>query len=75
MGFAAESACVVVLLTIGFGQAIKLEQKYQWKNLEFAWPSESAKEEAITSGRYVAYNNLPLGLDVWNDKMFITVPR
>lgn len=75
MGFAAESTCVVVLFMIGFGQAIKLEQKYQWKNLEFAWPSESAKEEAITSGRYVAYNNLPLGLDVWNDKIFITVPR
>lgn len=55
--------------------AKKLEEKYVWKELDFAWPSEEVKQEAIKSGRYVESHNLPLGLEVWKDKMFITVPR
>lgn len=55
--------------------AKKLEEKYLWKELEFAWPSEEAKQEAIKSGKYVESHNLPLGIEVWKDKMFITVPR
>lgn len=53
----------------------KLEPKYRWKEVQYAWPSESAREEAVTSGRYKVENNLPLGLDIWKDKLFITVPR
>lgn len=53
----------------------KLEEKFSWKELEFAWPSEEVKQEAIKSGKYIESNNLPLGLDVWKNKLFITVPR
>lgn len=55
--------------------AIKLEQKYLWQELDYDWPSAAIKEEAIQSGRYKAEHNLPLGLDIWHDKLFITVPR
>lgn len=63
------------LLCLSCIYCVKLEQKYLWQELEFAWPSESAREEAVTSGRYKVDHNLPLGLDIWNDKLFITVPR
>lgn len=53
----------------------KLTEKFRWKELEYKWPSEAAKQEAIKSGQYNADNNLPLGLEVWKDKLFITVPR
>lgn len=53
----------------------KLQQKYQWKEVEYAWPSPKDKEAAIANGRYKPENNLPLGLDIWKDKLFITVPR
>lgn len=56
-------------------EGVKLEQKYQWQELQFAWPSEEMKQEALRTGRYKVENNLPLGLDVWKDKLFITVPR
>lgn len=55
--------------------AKKLDEKYMWKELSFAWPSDEVKQEAIKSGRYIESHNLPLGLEVWKDKMFITVPR
>lgn len=60
---------------IGISLAAKLEEKFKWKEVSYAWPSDAAKEEAITSGRYKPENNLILGLDVWKDKLFITVPR
>lgn len=53
----------------------KLQEKFRWKEVSYAWPNEASKEDAIKSGRYQPENNLPLGLEVWKDKLFITVPR
>lgn len=64
-----------VIVIVASVQCIKLEEKYAWQELEFAWPSEEIKQKALASGAYKVENNLPLGLDVWNDKLFITVPR
>lgn len=64
-----------VLCIIISSECIKLDQKYAWQQLEYAWPSEAVKQQAIESGRYKIEDNLPLGLDVWQDKLFITVPR
>lgn len=68
---------IVLLFTVcvSISIAAKLQEKFRWKEVQYAWPSDAAKEEATTSGRYKAENNLPLGLDVWKDKLFITVPR
>ena len=66
---------LTVIAIIGISNAKKLEEKYSWKELDFAWPSEEVKQEAIKTGRYIEGHNLPLGLDVWKDKVFITVPR
>jgi len=64
-----------VLVIVAYATATKLEEKFAWKELAFAWPSEEVKQEAIKSGKYIESHNLPLGLDVWKDKLFITVPR
>lgn len=66
---------LLFLACVDFAFTAKLQEKFKWKEVSFAWPSEQAKEEAITSGRYKAENNLPLGLDLWKNKLFITVPR
>lgn len=57
------------------GWAAELEEVFKWKQLEFAWPSEELKENALKKGDYIPENNLPLGLDRWKDKLFVTVPR
>lgn len=57
------------------GFSAKLEEKFHWKQVSYAWPSDAVMEDAIKSGRYQPENNLPLGLEVWKDKLFITVPR
>lgn len=52
-----------------------LEVAHQWKQLDYAFPSEEARQEAILKGEFIPENNLPLGLEVHDDRLFITVPR
>uniref|UniRef100_A0A182PPU1 Yellow protein n=1 Tax=Anopheles epiroticus TaxID=199890 RepID=A0A182PPU1_9DIPT len=54
---------------------VKLKEKFKWREVSFSWPSEDAKQDALNSGKYIVHNNLPLGLERWRDKLFITVPR
>ncbi|XP_058062875.1 protein yellow isoform X1 [Anopheles bellator] len=54
---------------------VKLKEKFKWREVEFEWPSEQAKQNDLDSGKYIVHNNLPLGLERWRDKLFVTVPR
>jgi len=66
--------CLGVFLNLSVADA-KLEEKFSWKQLQFAWPNNQAEQDAIKTGHYIPENNLPLGLERWNNKMFVTVPR
>ncbi|XP_063921680.1 protein yellow [Zophobas morio] len=66
----------LLLLFVAVGSCrAALEEVFAWKELSFAWPSDEAKTSAIKSGHYIPENNLPLGLERWKDKLFVTVPR
>lgn len=56
-------------------RASKLEERYSWNVLDFAFPDEISRQEALASGAFVPENNLPVGLEIWNNKVFVTVPR
>lgn len=58
-----------------FSLAAELDELFAWKELEFTWPNEAVKQDAIKKGAYIPENNLPLGMAVWRDKLFVTVPR
>lgn len=67
---------VQILILVAFTvDAVKLEEKFKWREVEFDWTTPEAKQEALKSEKYVPSNNLPLGLERWRDKLFITVPR
>ncbi|EDW02839.1 protein yellow [Drosophila grimshawi] len=53
----------------------KLEERFSWKQLTFDWPSAEAEADAKRTGHYIEGNNLPLGLERWENKLFVTVPR
>ncbi|XP_011338426.1 protein yellow isoform X2 [Ooceraea biroi] len=52
-----------------------MELMYAWSTLDFEFDSIEARDNAIFEGTYIAENNLPLGLEVWRDKVFITLPK
>lgn len=48
---------------------------YEWKLLDYQFESLEARQDALDSKRYIPKNNLPMGLEVYQDRLFVTVPR
>lgn len=45
----------------------KLKEKYQWNEVDFAFPTPEDRAEAIKSKKFIPSNTLPLGVDVSKD--------
>lgn len=52
-----------------------LKEVFHWKQVDYQFPDEATKKAAIASNEFVVENNLPLGVEVWKDKLFVTTPR
>ncbi|XP_063229142.1 protein yellow-like [Bacillus rossius redtenbacheri] len=55
--------------------AQKLIEVFSWKHLDYEYPSKEARQRALANGDFKPPNCLPVGIEVWCDKMFVTVPR
>ncbi|XP_068153096.1 dopaminechrome tautomerase [Drosophila tropicalis] len=47
----------------------------EWKYLDFEYPTFVRRQRAISNGEFVPKNNLPLGIDMYRNRLFITTPR
>lgn len=65
--------CSYVLVIVN--GAYKLQERYSWNQLDFVFPSQQMKDIAIASGNYIPQNALPVGIEHWGNKLFVTVPR
>lgn len=63
---------IAILLVVGTEAIDRLRVKYQWKQMDYDWPNE---ETMKMFPEYRQEDNLPLGLEVAGDRMFVTVPR
>lgn len=57
-----------------FSRAPLLE-RFSWKQLDWQYPDEITRNEALASGEYQPQNGLPVGIEIWKNKLFVTVPR
>lgn len=48
---------------------------FEWKTIDFRWPSEEARKYAILRGDYIPSNNFISTVKFWDDKMYLTMPR
>lgn len=48
---------------------------YEWKQLDYQFPSPQARQEALDSKAFIPENNMPMGLEVYEDRLFVTVPH
>ncbi|XP_067005600.2 dopaminechrome tautomerase [Anabrus simplex] len=53
----------------------RLKELYSWRQIDFVFPSDSTRQAALTSGAYIPENNLPLGLEIWGDRIFVSLPK
>ncbi|XP_030751704.1 protein yellow [Sitophilus oryzae] len=68
---------VLLLLALSTSDVFgnKLNVAYQWKTVEFEFPSYESKLAAISSKKFIQDNHLPLGLEVYGKRLFVTLPR
>ncbi|XP_067671579.1 protein yellow-like [Haliotis asinina] len=48
---------------------------YKWRALDFDWPNISVKQEFIKNGSFIIQNNIISGIKIYNDSVYVTVPR
>lgn len=51
------------------------EVMFQWNIMEFAFPSQQQRAQALASRQFIPENVAPLGIAVSNDRIFVTTPR
>lgn len=68
-----------LLLLLALTTAVNCDQPFNtlfsWKQIDYNFLNDSMRKAYIESGDYVQDTAVPLGLNVWGDKLFITVPR
>lgn len=65
----------VVLTMAHLLLGIQIKEEFSWNQVIFEWPDPEVEKKAISSGAYIPENNLILGMAIWMDKLFITIPR
>lgn len=69
----------IVWLLVSISVLVKcndnLRVAYEWREIDFEYRSVSDRNEAIESKAFVPANVIPVGLEVYQTRLFITLPR
>jgi hypothetical protein len=68
-------AFALVLLAGCASSTVKLQERYNWRQLDWVFPNQQTRDRAIASGDFIPTNGLPVGIERWQNKLFVTVPR
>ncbi|XP_063824919.1 protein yellow-like [Ostrinia nubilalis] len=78
---AAGLALWLTMLGVARAQSIPADTEtppfntlYKWKHVDFEFPSARHRRQAIADGKYIPENVLPLGLEVWGSRVWVTLP-
>lgn len=71
---------IIAIILFAFGcrsilATYKLQEHFEWNILDYEYPTEKARIQALKTGRLIPENSLPVGMELWRDKVFVSVPR
>lgn len=52
-----------------------LRVAYQWKEIDFEYQSSEDRQKALETKAFIPENVMPVGLEVYQNRLFITLPR
>jgi hypothetical protein len=65
-----------IVLFVGLASAQnRLQERYNWRQLDWVFPNQQIRDRLIATGDYIPTNGLPVGIERWQNKLFVTVPR
>ena len=69
---------IACLISFMLGQVVSndnLRVAFQWKQIDFEFSDADARKQAIESKEFIPENVIPVGLEVYKNRLFITLPR
>lgn len=66
---------IFVLCVTAVAANDNLRVAYQWKQMDFEYPNIDIRQAAIQDKSFIQENIIPVGLEVYKDRLFITLPR
>lgn len=65
-----------MMMVIGLIHSMdNLNVKYEWRKLDFQFPNQQIRQDMLQSNEFIPENNIPFGIEVHKERIFITVPR
>lgn len=55
--------------------AVKLQEMFSWNVLDWNYPDAYSRQQAVESGALIPEKALPVGIERWRNKLFVSVPR
>lgn len=52
-----------------------LELKFQWKTIDFTYDTAEDRQKAIEEQTFIPENVIPVGLDIYGNRLFLSLPR
>jgi len=53
----------------------QLKDRFTWGQIDLEYPNQETKHVALNTGTFIPANNLPLGMEVWKNKLFLSLPQ
>lgn len=66
---------LLTLLVASVAAHDNLKVAYQWKQMDFEYPNIDERQAAIANQTFIQENVIPVGLEVYKNRLFITLPR
>lgn len=73
-----NAACIIVGVLLCVGVAVakdNLHVAYEWREMDFQYDSPDQRWSAIERGAFKPANVIPFGLEVYRQRLFVTLPR
>ncbi|XP_072931763.1 uncharacterized protein [Epargyreus clarus] len=70
----AAQLCVNVALSYETPKKVQ-GTLYRWKQIDFDYPTTDDREAAINNGQFIQRNVIPLGIERWKNRVFVSTPR
>ncbi|XP_075972270.1 protein yellow-like [Anticarsia gemmatalis] len=71
----AMKILVLFALVSAATATVKLQEMFSWNVLDWNYPDPYSRQQAIQSGALMPENALPVGIERWRNKLFVSVPR
>ncbi|XP_071107774.1 protein yellow-like [Haliotis cracherodii] len=69
------SACKILLIALLGNRLVDSAIVYKWHAVDYEWPNSSVKQEFIKNGSFIITNNIIAGIKIYNESVYVTVPR